>query len=77
LLARDADGVVYTPLAEGRGDWHQEAFGLDERQLEGACARLVTVTSLRADKVEHRDDASAAMKDRADVAALDLVRDDG
>ncbi len=77
LLARDADGVVYTPLAAGRGDWDQGAFGLDERQLEGACARLVTFASLRADKVEHRDDASAAMKDRADVAALDLVRDEG
>ena len=77
LLACDADGVVYTPLQEGRGEWSQGAFGQDARELEGACARLVSVASLRADKVGRREDASAAMKDRVDVEALDLAQNDG
>jgi Aminoglycoside-2''-adenylyltransferase len=77
LLARDACGVVYTPLQEGRGEWSQGAFGQDERELEGACARLVSVASLRADKAGRREDAPAAMKDRVDVETLDLAQNDG
>jgi hypothetical protein len=68
---------VYTPLQEGRGEWSQGAFGQDERELEGARARLVSVASLRADKAGHRENASAAMKDRVDVEALDLAQNDG
>jgi hypothetical protein len=70
FLARDADGVVFTPLEEGRGTWSDGAFGRDQLELNGTRARVVTAASLVADKSERRDDASAARKDRADVAAL-------
>jgi hypothetical protein len=70
FLARDDDGVVFTPLEEGRGTWSDGAFGRDQMELDGTRARVVTAASLLADKSERRDDPSAARKDRADVAAL-------
>jgi Aminoglycoside-2''-adenylyltransferase len=72
FLARDSDGVVYTPLQVGRGDWSPGAFGRDVIQLEGVRACVVSRTSLIADKAEDRDDPVAAAKDRADLTALGL-----
>jgi hypothetical protein len=71
FLARSADGVVYTPLVQGRGEWGVGAFD-DPTVVEllGVRARVVSIDSLLADKSEHRDDESADRKDRADVAVL-------
>jgi hypothetical protein len=77
FLARDADGCVYTPLREGRGEWSAGAFDNDTVQLLGVRARVVSVASLLADKSERRDDPLADMKDRADVAALGRLGHDG
>jgi hypothetical protein len=71
FLTRDADGVVSTPLLEGRGEWSVGAFDNAEVvELLGVSARVVSVDSLLADKTGHRDDESADRKDRADVAVL-------
>ncbi len=75
FLARDVEGVVFTPLREGRGTWSDGAFGQDLLQLGGTTARVVTRASLRADKSETRDDPAATRKDRADVVALGLPPD--
>jgi hypothetical protein len=77
FLARDVDGDVYTPLREGRGEWSQTAFGLHLMELDGVRARVVSRSSLVADKTEDRDDPVAAEKDRADVVALGFPPDDG
>jgi predicted DNA-binding protein (MmcQ/YjbR family) len=71
FLARDGSGVVHTPLQEGRGEWPTGSFGTDEGEVEGVRARVVGRASLEADKSLPRDDAVAAAKDRADVAALE------
>jgi hypothetical protein len=73
FLARDADGVVYTPLKEGRGEWSVGAFDYGVVELMGVRARVVSVASLLADKSERRDDPSADRKDRADVAVLGRI----
>jgi Aminoglycoside-2''-adenylyltransferase len=75
FLVRGSDGLVYTPLREGRGDWSRDAFGQDLAELEGVRARVVSRASLLADKSEHRDDPLAAMKDRADVVSLGTSQD--
>jgi hypothetical protein len=77
FLARDVKGVVYTPLAEGRGRWPNGAFGDDVTELEGVSAHVVTLSSLIEDKSEpHGDDPSSAMKDQADVAVLIQLQPD-
>jgi hypothetical protein len=70
FLARDEDGIVYTPLRSGRGDWPPGSFGSDVRRLSRTRARVVTVASLMADKSQPRDDPITAVKDAADVAVL-------
>ncbi|MCA1694755.1 MAG: hypothetical protein LC749_08495 [Actinobacteria bacterium] len=70
FLARDDDGVLYTPLPEGRGSWPDASFADDIATLEGVPARVVTLSSLIIDKSESHGDAAADAKDRADVAAL-------
>ncbi len=77
FLARDVNGVVYTPLAEGRGRWPDGAFGDDVMELEGVTAHIVTLSSLIEDKSEpHGDDPSTTMKDQADVAVLIHLQSD-
>ena len=76
FLARDSDGLVYTPLQEGRGDWSRNAFGQDLIELEGVRARVVSRASLLADKSEDRNDPSSAMKDRADMDSLCTSQDE-
>ncbi len=70
FLARDEDGLVYTPLRKGRAEWPGGAFENDVAQLHGVRLRLVSLGALRADKSEVRDDPTVAAKDRADVATL-------
>jgi Aminoglycoside-2''-adenylyltransferase len=70
FLARDDEGVVYTPIQNGRGDWPSDAFGDDVATLLGVRARVVSLSSLLSDKLEVRSDPSTRAKDQADVAAL-------
>jgi hypothetical protein len=77
FLAKDEDGTVFTPLADGRADWPVGAFGHGEEELLGVRARVVGLVSLIEDKSEVRSDPSTATKDQADIAVLvDVVRDD-
>ena len=73
LLARDDEGVVFTPLLQGHGEWPGGAFGDDIAQLEGVRARVVTLAALRLDKREPHEDPRAAEKDRADLGTLDAL----
>ena len=73
FLARDDDGLVYTPLREGRGSWPTGAFRADRAELAGVEARLVSLQSLKADKSEQRDDPVLSAKDRADTATLSRI----
>jgi hypothetical protein len=70
FLVRGDDGVAYTPIDSGRGDWPLGSFGNDVADLLGVRARVVTLTSLLSDKSEVRSDPSTRAKDQADVAVL-------
>jgi 8-oxo-dGTP pyrophosphatase MutT (NUDIX family) len=70
FLARDADGVVYTPARAGRGEWPSGSFGDTIAVLLGVRARVVSRESLIADKSERRLDEETAAKDHADVMRL-------
>jgi hypothetical protein len=74
FLARDVDGVVYTPIRNGRGDWPLGAFGDDVAVLLGVRAHVVSLPSLLSDKLEVRSDPSTRAKDRADVEVLLYVQ---
>ena len=69
FLARDLEGVVYTPLVDGRGDWPESSFGNDVAEVNGVRARVMSRAALIADKSAQHGDAAAA-KDRTDVAVL-------
>jgi Aminoglycoside-2''-adenylyltransferase len=73
FLARDDAGVVYTPLADGRGHWPNESFGRDRAQLGDVNARVVGLASLIEDKSGPRQDPAVAAKDHADVEILRLL----
>jgi hypothetical protein len=64
-------GWAVTPLRDGRAGWAAGAFERDVGEVGGVRARVISRRSLRAEKSEAREDAVAAAKDRADVAALD------
>jgi hypothetical protein len=70
FVERDPDGVVYTPLVDGRGDWPLDAFGDDVRRLLGVQARVLSREALIADKSVGRDDSLTSAKDWADVLSL-------
>jgi hypothetical protein len=53
FLARDNTGVIYTPLAVGRGHWPPESFGRDRARLGDVNARVVGLASLIKDKSGH------------------------
>jgi hypothetical protein len=74
LLASDENGVVYTPLMEGRGEWPAGSFGDTRAEVDGVWARVVELASLIEDKSGPRDDPTALAKDRADVARLTSLR---
>ena len=70
FLARDEDGVVSTPLRQGRATWPDQAFGDDVRELLGVRARVMRLRALIADKSEARNNPAVAAKDRADIETL-------
>jgi hypothetical protein len=74
FLERDDDGVIYTPLRDGRGSWPRDSFPGDILELENARARVVSRSSLLTDKSIRRDDPSTREKDRADLAVLTRLR---
>jgi hypothetical protein len=75
FLARGDNGVVYTPIQNGRGDWPLGAFGDDVAALLGVQAHVVSLSSLLADKLEVRCHPSTRTKDRADVEVLRRVQE--
>jgi hypothetical protein len=77
FLASDEAGTVYTPLAEGRGDWPASSFGGDRFELGGVSALVVSLTSLIEDKSGTRRDPVAAEKDLADLALLNSLNRGG
>ncbi len=70
FLARADDGVVYTPLRDGRGSWPDGAFENERKELRGVNVRVLSRRALVADKSEVRDDPRVAAKDRADLTEL-------
>jgi hypothetical protein len=70
VLARDDDGVIYTPVAGGRGDWPDGSFGPDVATLDGITAHVVSRASLIIDKSEPKGRPESAAKDAADIATL-------
>jgi len=70
FLARDDQGLVYTPLRDGRGEWPNETFGDDVLELMGVQARVIGLSALVADKSIVREDPTTAAKDRADLLSL-------
>jgi hypothetical protein len=77
FLASDEAGTVYTPLAEGRGDWPASSFGDGRAELAGVSALVVSLTSLIEDKSGTRCDPVTAEKDLADVALLSSLQRGG
>jgi hypothetical protein len=70
FLARAQSGQVFTPLRDGQGSWPEGAFGEDVLELLGTRARVISLSALKADKSERRDDPAVAAKDRIDSARL-------
>jgi hypothetical protein len=70
FLARDDQGLVYTPLRDGRSEWPNETFGDDVVELMGVQARVIGLRALVADKSVIRQDPETAAKDRADLLNL-------
>ena len=70
FLARDEHGEIYTPLADGHGDWPEGSFGDDVGSVGEVRARVVSRASLVVDKSAPRTDAATADKDRRDIASL-------
>jgi hypothetical protein len=70
FLTRDEEGSIYTPLAEGRGEWPSGSFGDAQAALGVVQARVVSRAALIEDKSGTRRDPAVLAKDRADVALL-------
>lgn len=70
FLARAESGEVFTPLQDGRGQWPLRAFGGDVLELLNVRARIISLSALKADKSENRDDPAVAAKDRLDSVIL-------
>jgi hypothetical protein len=52
------------------GEWPPNSFEHDVAEVAGVRARVVSLSSLKADKAMVRDDESVAAKDRADSVTL-------
>ena len=52
------------------GEWPPNSFEDDVAEVAGVRARVVSLSSLKADKAMVRDDESVAAKDRADSATF-------
>jgi hypothetical protein len=53
-----------------QGEWPPNSFEHDVAEVAGVRARVVSLSSLKADKAMVRDDESVATKDRADSVTL-------
>ena len=53
-----------------RGEWPPHSFEHDVAEVAGVRARVVSLSSLKADKAIVRDDESVAAKDRVDSVTL-------
>jgi Aminoglycoside-2''-adenylyltransferase len=74
FLARAQSGEVFTPLQEGQGSWPAGAFEDDVLELLGTRARTISLSALKADKSEKRDDPVVAAKDRLDAVMLSRLK---
>ena len=74
FLARAQSGEVFTPLEDGQGSWPAGAFGDDVLELLGTRARTISLSALRADKSERRDDPAVAAKDKLDWVILSRLK---
>ena len=70
ILARDEQGVVYTPLQDGRADWPDDSFREEIAHLAGVRARVLSRAALLVEKSIARADHAAAANDRMDIANL-------
>jgi hypothetical protein len=70
FLARDDAGRILIPLRDQNVLWSEEPLGNEVRELQGVCARVITLPLLRTGKASPRDDPGDAAKDRADSRAL-------
>ena len=70
FLARDDQGLIYTPLRDGRGEWPNDTFGDDVAELMGVQAWVIGLRALIADKSIVREDPATVAKDRADLLSL-------
>jgi len=66
----ERDGVRLEVAFLDHGEWPQNSFERDVAEVAGVRARVVSLSSLRADKAMVRDDESVAAKDRADSVTL-------
>ena len=62
-------GLAFPTCGNAAG-WPDGSFGNDGAALNGVQARVVSLSSLRVDKSEHRDDPVVAAKDHADLETL-------
>jgi hypothetical protein len=74
FLALARSGEVFTPLKDGQGSWPDGAFGDDVHELLGTRVRTISLSALRADKSEIRDDPAVAAKDRLDSVILSRLK---
>lgn len=70
FLDRACSGEVFTPLLEGQGSWPPGAFEDDVAEMLGTRARIISLSALKVDKFERRDDPAVAAKDRLDSVHL-------
>jgi Aminoglycoside-2''-adenylyltransferase len=74
FLVRDEDGVVFTPVADGRADWPPDAFETDVGVIGDVRARVIALDALRAEKSAGYGGPETHAKDQADIAALGAAR---
>ena len=72
-LRRGDDDTVVVPLSGGDAPWRADAFGSDERTLDGVTARVIALPALREGKSSSRDESPDAAKDSADFAVLSRI----
>jgi hypothetical protein len=66
----ELDGVRLEVAFLDHGEWPPNSFEHDVAEVAGVRARVVSLSSLMADKAIVRDDESVAAKDRVDSVTL-------
>ena len=72
-LACDEQGIIYTPLREGRAFWPENTFGEDVAELDERRIRVISLAALKAEKSEIFNDPNVEAKNAADLATLDRI----